>query len=108
MYVYVSPACPNCKRLLDIIRHLKLRIEVVDIDTLDSASRARLQYVPMLVDENNRTHTGSDAFKYLEKYNATTDLVYTELNGKLAYAAFDGDDDGVQYVEPFGTFPQDQ
>jgi len=74
---YVSTHCPNCTRLVDIVRSSKLataEVRVVDIDTLADDVRNKLAAVPTIQTPNTTLVVGSEAFTYLQKYEGDREL----------------------------------
>ena len=102
--VYVSLQCPSCARLLDILRRLQLRVKVVNIDT--DAPRHRITAVPTIVTKEGRSFTGTNAFMYLQDFEAECPLDrYALVSGEDMTMPYTDMDTNQTHNEcPFSTF----
>jgi hypothetical protein len=103
--VYVSQQCPNCIRLLDTIQRLQLRIRIIDIDV--QAPRHQISVVPTVITEQGRTKTGTDAFEWLQAFEAEVPLdayatVTGEGEGGLPYT--DMESNQTEHASNFTSF----
>jgi hypothetical protein len=109
MKVFVSPQCPNCTRIVDIVRRIpKLQsiVSVVDITTLPPDQMGNLQYVPTIVTSSGQQYVGAQAFEYLKQYEGEMEVECAPSGlgtGRLAFATIGGDA-AMQFVEGFGEF----
>lgn len=105
MQLFYSPGCPNCMRLLDIVRTIPSmrRLQLLDIDTLHPQQKVGLQFVPTLVDDQGQAHVGSKAFEYMKKFEMEVELEAPPMGmGGLAYAPIDGGE--TEYFTGHGEF----
>lgn len=104
MILYYSSNCPNCTRLINIMRRIPSiapRAMMKNIDTMPPAQLAGLQYVPTLVDDNGRQHVGTAAFEFLKPFHAEMELDPAPIGKGLEFSSLDGPGE-AEYMEDFG------
>lgn len=103
---YVSPHCPACVRLVDMLKGVDTKVRVVDVATLTEANRQALEVVPTILDaEDRRAYRGEEAFQFVARMDQPLTGVQLLGGKELVFSDFETFDGTPQTVS-FETIAQ--
>jgi glutaredoxin len=106
VYIYVSNQCPSCVRLLEIVKRLRMKARVVNIDV--ESPRHQLTAVPTIVAGQGKSFVGTNAFMYLQDLEDQCPLDdYALVSGEDLNRPYTNmETDEMHYECPFAHFAE--
>lgn len=101
-----SPQCPNCTRFIDALRATTAasQVRLLDVGTLTPQQVQSVERVPALVLQGGQTLYGTQAFEWLQQFQADVELEGFAGNGSLPFSDLASATPYATYATTFSAF----